>query len=165
MIELKKGDVRVGIAEAAAVLAPGTIATIGLGSCVGILLYDTHKKIAALIHIMLPDSKLFRNIPNAYKFADLAVPLMLEELKGQGCYKRNIIAKIAGGSSMFKFSEKNINSEVGLRNVNSVKEILEKEGIKLLAEDTGGNKGRTMIVDAETGQVQIKVVGGIIKTI
>ena len=163
MEAVRKNEVRVGIADAKIISAPNSIMTIGLGSCVGIALYDTGKKIAALI--MLPDSHAFKSVTNPYKFADLAIPLILEEMTKRGCIKKNVVAKIAGGASMFKFSEKSINSDIGNRNIEAVREAINKEGIIIAAEDVGGSKGRTMFVESESGKVLIRIVGQGIKEI
>lgn len=159
METLRKNEIRVGIADAKIISAPDSIMTIGLGSCVGIALYDTVKKITALIHIMLPDSHVFKKITNPYKFADLAIPLILEEMIKRGCAKRNLVAKIAGGASMFKFSEKSINSDIGNRNIEAVRKAITREGITVASEDVGGSKGRSMFVESETGRVLIRIVG------
>ena len=157
-------EVKVGIADLNVVLDPGKIMTIGLGSCIGIVLYDRVKKVAGLSHIMLPDSTQFKSVTNPMKFADLAIPMLIEKMEKQGANKRNFVAKIAGGASMFNFTDKSIISDIGKRNSDSVKEILKKEGIPIVAEETGGDKGRTMIVSATNGLVTLKVVGqGIIE--
>ena len=138
--------------------------TIGLGSCIGIALYDRNKKVAGLSHIMLPDSTQFKSASNPMKFADSAIPLLVEKMKDQGCRKQNIVAKIAGGASMFNFSDKSIISDIGKRNSDAVKKALKEIGIPIIAEDTGGDKGRTMILEASTGKVTLKIVGkGIIE--
>ena len=157
-------DIKVGIADLNLVLDPGSIMTIGLGSCIGIALYDKTLKVAGLAHIMLPDSTQFKNNTNPMKFADLAIPLLIEKMEEQGCKKRNLIAKIAGGASMFNFSDKSIISDIGKRNAEAVKKTLKDKLIPIVAEETGGNKGRTMIVQANDGKVILKVVGlGIIE--
>lgn len=165
MGDVTKKEVRVGIADASIVTVPNTIATIGLGSCVGVMIYDCKSKIIGLVHIMLPDSTSFRNVTNPYKFADIGIPKVLEQLKGKGCLKRNLTAKIAGGASMFKFAEKSINSDIGNRNIAAVKAVMEKEGIKIVAEDVGGSRGRSMFADPNTGEVTIRIVGEGIKVI
>jgi chemotaxis protein CheD len=152
-------EVKVGIADLNLVLDPGTIMTIGLGSCIGIALYDKINKVAGLSHIMLPDSTQFKNVTNPMKFADLAIPLLVEKMEKQGCNKRNITAKIAGGASMFNFSDKSIISDIGKRNGEAVKKKLKDLGIPIIAEEIGGDKGRTMIFRANDGQVVLKVVG------
>ena len=108
---------------------------------------------------MLPDSTKFKSNTNPMKFADLAIPLLIEKMEKQGCKKRNLIAKIAGGASMFNFSDKSIISDIGKRNGEAVKKTLKDASIPILAEETGGNKGRTMILQANDGRVILKVVG------
>ncbi|MBD7909873.1 MULTISPECIES: chemotaxis protein CheD [Clostridium] len=153
------GEIKVGIADLNLVMPPGKIMTIGLGSCIGIALYDRMLKIAGLAHIMLPDSTQFKNVPQPLKFADLAIPILVKKMEEKGCNKRNLVAKIAGGASMFNFSDKSMVSDIGKRNAESVKVALDKEAIPIIAEDTGGNKGRTMIVDSNDGIVTLKIVG------
>lgn len=153
------GEVKVGIADLNLVMPPGKIMTIGLGSCIGIALYDKSLKIAGLAHIMLPDSKQFKTVSKPLKFADLAIPILIKKMEEKGCRRSNIIAKIAGGASMFNFSDKSMVSDIGKRNAESVRRTLESESIPIIAEDTGGNKGRTMIVDSNDGCVILKIVG------
>lgn len=153
------GEKRVGIADLNVVSPPDSLITIGLGSCVGIALYDKSRKIAGLAHIMLPDSHNFKSENTPYKFADLAIPLLIKKMEGMGCRKNNIRAKIAGGASMFNFSDKNIVSEIGKRNTEAVRKKLKEEGIPIDGEHVGGNKGRTMSIDSNTGDVYIKIIG------
>ena len=150
---------RVGIADLNVVSPPDSLITIGLGSCVGIALYDRSKKIAGLAHIMLPDSNSFKDVKAPYKFADLAIPILIKKMESMGCRKINIRAKIAGGASMFNFSDKNMVSEIGKRNAEAVKKKLKEEGIPIDGEHVGGHKGRTMSIDSNTGDVYIKIVG------
>lgn len=152
-------EVRVGIADLNIVSSPGKLITVGLGSCIGIAFYDKVYGFGGLAHIMLPDSTQFSNVTNPFKFADLALPILLEKMEKQGCHRRNIKAKIAGGASMFNFSDKNMIMDIGNRNGIAVKQALDKLSIPILSEDIGGNKGRTMIFDTSNGIVQIKTVG------
>ena len=158
-------DVRVRIADLNLVKAPQKITTIGLGSCVGIALYDKRLKIVGLAHIMLPNSKQFSNVSEPFKFADLSIPILIQRMEEAGCSRRNLVAKIAGGASMFNFSDKKMISNIGARNVEMVKKILQEEQITIVSESVGGNKGRTMTVDPEDGLVYIKIVGRDIFTI
>jgi chemotaxis protein CheD len=158
-------EVKVGIADINTVFSPGRLITIGLGSCVGIALYDKVCGIGGLAHIMLPDSRQFSNVTNPLKFADLAVPILLQKIEAQGGSKRNIKAKICGGASMFNFSDKSMVMDIGARNSAAVKVALAEIGIPVISEDIGGNKGRTMIFDVASGIVQIKTVGCGIKEI
>ncbi len=157
-------EVKVGIADLNLVLDPGTIMTIGLGSCIGIALYDKTLKVAGLAHIMLPDSTQFKSNTNPMKFADTAIPILIEKMEKEGCRKRNLIAKIAGGASMFNFTDKSIISDIGKRNSEAVKKALKDESVPIISEEIGGNKGRTMILYSSDGKVVLKVVGqGIIE--
>ena len=151
-------EVIVGIAEYKIVNAPTKILTIGLGSCVGISLYDRRKKMVALIHIMLPNSNSISNKSNLFKFADTAIPLALERMVKMGANKSNITAKIAGGAQMFKNLDSKICSNIGGRNVKAVEEALKKEGIFLAGKEVGGNRGRTMIVNSNNGMITIKAL-------
>lgn len=152
-------EIRVGIADLNTAFSPDRIITVGLGSCIGIAMYDKTKSLGGLAHIMLPDSTQFNNVTNPLKFADLAVLILIEKLERLGASKRNLKAKIAGGASMFNFSDKSMIMDIGNRNGKSVKEALKKHSIPVLAEDLGGNKGRTMIFDTADGSVKIKTVG------
>ena len=98
--------VKVGMADLKVIAEYGILTTLGLGSCVGIALYDKTTKIAGLAHIMLPSSKLIKNNQNKAKFADTAVELLLEIMTDMKASKRHITAKIAGGAQMFSFKEK-----------------------------------------------------------
>lgn len=158
-------EVKVGIADMKIVSFPNRIITVGLGSCIGIALFDKNKAIGGLVHIMLPDSSQFTNVKNPIKFANLAIPCLINEMEKLGCIKRGIKAKIAGGASMFNFSDKSITMDIGNRNIISVKNTLVNLNIPIISEDVGGNKGRTMIFDTQNGLVTIKTVGLGIKEI
>lgn len=156
---MQSNEIKVGIADLNIINPPGKIMTIGLGSCVGIALYDKMKRLAGLAHIMLPDSTSFKNVTNPYKFADLAIPILIEKMEMEGCSRRNIKAKIVGGASMFNFSDKTMINDIGKRNSEAVVKSLSELKIPILASDVGGNKGRTMIVDAESGVVVVRTIG------
>ena len=144
---------------------PDEITTLGLGSCVGIVLYDPFKKVAGLVHVMLPDSTKIINNSNKYKFADTGIDTLVQEMVNYGAIKRNLVAKIAGGAQMFSFSNNLEMMRIGERNVEATKEKLAKLGIPILAEETGANYGRTIVFSPETGLLLIKSVGKEIKTL
>ena len=114
---------------------------------------------------MLPLSYQFSNISNPYKFADLAIPLLVNKMVAIGSKRQNISAKLAGGASMFNFLDKSLNLDIGERNIKAVIDVLEQQDINVVAMDVGGSKGRTMILDSFDGSVQIKTVGAGIKVI
>ncbi|MDE7368111.1 MAG: chemotaxis protein CheD [Lachnospiraceae bacterium] len=145
--------------------APNKITTIGLGSCVGIVVYDPGIKVCGMLHAMLPDSTRIRNNSNRMKFVDSGMEDMLKELLQAGVNKRRLAAKLAGGAKMFAFGTENDITSIGDQNVQSAKKMLMRYGIPLLAEDTGKNFGRTIIFDSATNELEIKAVGQPIKMI
>ena len=150
--------IRVGIADMNIVKAPMTIRTSGLGSCVGIVLYDEKKKIAGMVHIMLPDSSLGKsNRINVAKFADTGIYALMELLKAEGVRPMALKAKIAGGSQMFKFGSSDT-IRIGPRNVEAVKQELKRLSIPIIAEDTGGSSGRTIEFNPTLSMLSIRTV-------
>ncbi|WP_125152114.1 chemotaxis protein CheD [Clostridium rectalis] len=158
-------EYKVGIADLDVAVSPDRLITVGLGSCIGIALYDKLNKVGGLLHIMLPDSTQFSKVTNPLKFADLGIPVLIEKMEQKGAVKRNLKAKIAGGASMFNFSDKSMIMDIGNRNGIAVKKMLKELTIPILSEDIGGNKGRTMVFNTLNGIVQIKTVGMGIKEI
>lgn len=139
--------------------APDAITTLGLGSCVGVVIYDATAKIAGLVHVMLPDSTKIKNNENKAKFADTGIEEMVRQVVAAGGVKSRLKAKIAGGAQMFAFSSENDLLRVGARNVEAVKEQLVRMQIPLAAEDTGNSYGRTIEFYPETEELLIKAVG------
>ncbi|MGE7917883.1 chemotaxis protein CheD [Viridibacillus sp. NPDC093762] len=158
--------VKVGIAQMDVAKAPNTIRTSGLGSCVGVVLYDELKGVAGLIHVMLPDSQLGRTDSiNVAKFADTGIPAMVNQLKQDGIQPFRLKAKIAGGAQMFQFTSSRDSMRIGPRNVEAVKLQLKKLSIPLIAEDTGGSSGRTIEFDLQTTKLNIRTVNQGVKDI
>lgn len=150
--------IEVGMADMKIGASPVVIVTRGLGSCLGIVLYDNFKKIAALAHPMLPKIDEGRVKSNPYKFVDSAIVSMLEELKKKGCQPHLLCAKIFGGAHMFSSIPINSVFNIGARNAEVAKEMFSANGIKLIGEDIGGNSGRTIFVDSATGKVAVKTL-------
>ena len=157
--------IKVGMADLNVCVSPNSITTLGLGSCVGIAIRDPVTKIGGLAHIMLPDSTQVRQNQNRAKFADTGIDYLIEQMVVAGANKRNLTAKIAGGAQMFAFSGNSDMLRVGERNVEAVKKKLRAIGIRILAEDTGLNFGRTVEFYPETGDFVIKSVGKPVRTI
>lgn len=151
--------IKVGMADYNVCTTPNGLTTLGLGSCVGIVIYDTSKKIAGMVHVMLPDSTKIMNNENQAKFADTGINLLVERLVSMGANRRGLVAKIAGGAQMFAFTNNNEMMRIGDRNVEATKLKLSELGIPLIAEDTGANYGRTIEFYPETGELIIKSVG------
>lgn len=150
-------QIRVKIADYAVLRDDGLLITVGLGSCVGIALYDPLTRVAGLAHILLADSAMFKNQSNPAKFADTAIPLLVQQMAGLGAKHNRLKAKIAGGSQLFSF-EKSVIS-VGEKNIHSVRSVLSNLCIPILGEDVGGSVGRTMKVSVADGRVLVSTVG------
>lgn len=150
--------IKVGMADYKIGRAPGGIISYGLGSCIGIALFDEITKIGGLAHIMLPYSTQARSAENPAKFADTALPLMLDEMLRLGANKNRIRAKIAGGAQMFSFTNATDIMRVGERNSEATKSVLKKLEIIIIAEDTGGNYGRTVELKLDSGIFRIKTI-------
>lgn len=148
--------ITVGISDMKTGGGQDVLATYALGSCVGICLYEPVKKIGSLGHILLPTSGSAADQSNKFKFADTCIRQMVADLERAGCFKRNLYAKIAGGASMFEIVGDSSISNIGQRNVQSVKETLGMLQIKIVAEDTGLNYGRTLFFYLHDGSVHIK---------
>ena len=131
--------------------------TIGLGSCIGLTLYDPNLRVGAMVHIMLPDSAGRMDRPG--KYADTAVPLLVSELVALGAKNRAIVAKMIGGACMFEYFGTNLN--IGERNAEKVRILLKENHIQLAAEDIGGKVGRSVtFLPANEGKVSVRRADG-----
>lgn len=151
--------IKVGMADMNTCVSPDAITTLGLGSCVGVVLYDKIRKVSGMVHVMLPDSTTIRNNENRAKFADTGIQDLYNQVILLGADRRILEAKIAGGAQMFAFSSNNEMMRIGDRNVEAVKEQLKKLNIPIVAEDTGLNYGRTVEFYPESCEFHIKSVG------
>ena len=156
--------IKVGMADLNICKSPDIITTLGLGSCIGLTLYDPVTKIGGLVHYMLPDSTQMRNNSNIAKFADTGIDELLKQVLRAGA-NRTPVAKIAGGAKMFSVSGSSNISNIGERNALAAKAKLKQLRIRLIAEDTGLNYGRTVELHCETGDFYIKAIGKPVKKI
>jgi len=129
--------ISVGIGEGKTAVNQQILISYALGSCVGVCMYDRDKKIAGMAHIVLPGKESAVSRENPYKFADEGVKELIREMER------------AGASRQW---------EIGEQNVAAVKLALEKEGIRLVAENTGKNYGRTILFFAGDGKLEVRTV-------
>ena len=153
--------VRVGMADYKICHSPQKISTLGLGSCLGVVLYDESTKVCGMAHVMLPDSS---RIPsqkhNRFKFMDTCLQDMYDELTDKmGIPPHRLRAKIAGGAKMFAQRSTNSMLNVGEQNVEMAKKMLAQWRIPITGEDTGASNGRTITFDPDTSKLHIKTVG------
>ena len=157
--------IKVGMADLKTGKAPDILTTLGLGSCIGIALWDPITKIGGLAHVMLPDSTKIRNNSNIAKFADTGIAELVRQIEAMGVPKKRLVAKIAGGARMFEVSGSTSVGNIGEKNAIASKQKLQELGIPILAEDTGLNYGRTVELNCANGDYVIKAVGKPVKTI
>ena len=159
----------VGMADLRIARKPDILAAYGVGSCVIVAMFDSRAKIGGLAHVMLPDSGgISQDKVNPRKFADTAVPLLLQTLTHAGCVRTNVWAKLIGGAEMFPTNDGFLGTRGGMaslgqRNSDATKAALAKVGIPLVACDIGGNSGRSLELDLETGKIAVTVLGASVK--
>jgi len=147
---MREGARAVRMGEIAVARNGEVLAAIGLGSCVGVALLDPQAGVAGLAHVLLPEPASGREGGPA-RFATTAVPALLKAVESAGATRARVIAKMAGGASMFAGLSNNGIAAIGQRNAAAVRRTLEELGIPLVAEDTGGSWGRTIHVQASDG--------------
>jgi len=133
--------------------------TLGLGSCVAIMLYDAQTKAGAMAHILLPSTSLAHDATNPAKFPATAVPLLIDRLKKLGADPRRLVAKLAGGASMFSQLTSPGTIQMGERNVVAARSALRTAEISIVREAVGGDRGRTVRFHVKDGHVEIRSVG------
>lgn len=150
--------ITVGIADMKIARGPGGILiTYALGSCIGLCFHDPRLQLGALLHVMLP-LNMEAGRKNPLKYADTGIRETLRQMEAKGASRSRITVKIAGGAKMFDVKGGNLGN-IGQRNIESVHTVLKQEGIRLLAENVGGNVARTLLFDPVSGQGCIKSYG------
>ena len=158
------GTIVVGMADLKVSRHPDLLTTLGLGSCVGITLYDKVQKIGGLAHVMLPSIKGFEGQTIA-KFADSAIVELLNLMTRAGANRNVLAAKITGGAHMFGGVTSNNLLKIGERNAEASLAVLKHLKIPVIANETGGSHGRTIILNLDDGSLFIKTVGAGQKTV
>lgn len=152
--------IKVGMADLKTCLSPDGLTTLGLGSCIGIAIWDSAVGVGGLAHIMLPDSTAIRNGgQNIAKFADTGIVELVRQMEAKGAKRSRMKAKLAGGATMFASTGKSDMVQIGLRNAEASACKLKELGIPVVAQDVGANFGRTVVFYPETGNYHIRAVG------
>ncbi|HEY6829397.1 MAG TPA: chemotaxis protein CheD [Gemmatimonadaceae bacterium] len=149
--------IRVHVADYA-VATSGTISTVGLGSCVAIILYDPVAKVGGLAHVLLPTEAMSRDRSNPAKFPATVVPILLDRMRDLGAIGNRLRAKIVGGASMFGNLIPPGGVNIGERNVVAVRQVLAGAKIPIVAEDTGSDYGRSVYLNVADGAVEVRSV-------
>jgi len=132
---------------------PMEITTL-LGSCVSVCLWDSNLKIGGMNHYMMP----FWNGTGlaSPKFGNIAIEKLINSLLNLGSKRHDIVAKVFGGAAVLNSSECIFN--IGERNINIQENILKQSGITVVAKSLGGDRGRKLIFNTDTGVVRMKFI-------
>ena len=142
------GERRVGKVE-------GVLSVLGLGSCVAVVLYDEKSRTGGLAHVLLPDPAFSSNPDKLWRFATTAIPELLSEVVATGAVRERIHARLVGGACMFQELMPKNGPHIGQRNVVAARATLRHDGIGIVAEEVGGDFGRSVDFDLESGRVYI----------
>lgn len=148
------GKLLVGMGEGVVARSPGAIASLGIGSCAVLTLYDPRAKVGGLAHVMLPDSRELRQPLSPYSCADTAVAALVDELRRQGAAPARLTAKLVGGAQLFDGYHEDFPG-IGPRNIARLKELLAQAGITLAGWDVAGSHGRNVEFCLDSGQVRV----------
>jgi len=157
---MKKIDY-VGAGEMKVSIGPSVLKAVGVGSCLIICLFDTKKRVGIMSHAMLPSSSLLSFVSNPFKFVDKSIEIAVEKMQMLGCKKKDIVAKIIGGANLFNGLE--LLEDIGKKNIEIARKKLGELGIKIVAEDVGGNFGRSVYFHTDTGEVVVITTTQLVK--
>lgn len=150
---------RVGISEYRIVTPPTVLISYGLGSCLAIALHAPQLQLGALAHTLLPSARLGVT-ERQTKFVDSTIRLMVAEFTSQGIARSALVAKLAGGANMFSAVGLSPDHGIGLRNIQTARQLLAELDIPVIAEDVGGTCGRTVEFDVASGRLLVRSVRG-----
>lgn len=158
-------DLLVRVADAKVAAAEGVLSTLGLGSCVAIILYDAVAKVGGMAHVLLPSPTLSRDRTNAARFPETAVPHLVKEMARLGAAPERLRGRLVGGASMFANLAAHGVAQMGERNVQASKDALKAARIPLVGADTGADYGRSVFFDVADGRVEVRTVGHAVRTL
>lgn len=134
------------------------IVTTVLGSCISVIMFDTERRLSMMSHNVMPtcekSSSCNGDCTNVYKYAECSVKQMLKIFKKAKIPRRNIVVKLFGGSELMNVGHNtDSNTSIGSRNIEAAKKIIEKEELRVVAHDLGGESSRKIIFVTNTGEV------------
>lgn len=152
-------EIQVGMGDVKTAGPPDVLKAVGLGSCVAVALYDRHLKAGSLVHVVLPCIEGSHDRSDPGRFADVAIDMMVDKMKRAGSCIRSLEARIFGGGNMFPGTiSPGSEMDIGSKNVLAVREELKRLDIRIVAEDVGGDIGRTVLLDTSDGSAVARTV-------
>jgi chemotaxis protein CheD len=158
-------EILVRVAELRAGRDDAVLVTLGLGSCIAIVLHDPATRIGGLAHVLLPSRSLSRAGDNPGRFPQTAIPALLEAMVPLGADPRRLVARLAGGASMFANLVPAGSMQMGDRNVIASREVLSQLAIPIIAEAVGGQEGRSVWFHVAEGRMLVRSVGHGVQTL
>ena len=159
-IPMDEHTITVGLGELSVTKDPSmSLACFGLGSCINLCAYDPISKVAGMAHIVLPESNHSNQGKATAKYADIAVPLLLEEMVRLGAVKSRLVVKLTGGAQMIQAAGFETTLDMGARNLEMTKKALASEDIRISGADTGGTQGRSVWLSVDSGKVMVRTAG------
>lgn len=146
------------VADLRSGLENDTLVTVGLGSCVAIMLHDAQAKVGGMAHILLPSPALSRVDTNPAKFPQTAIPRLIQLMVSEGAEPGRITARLAGGASMFASLAPPGTIQMGERNLVAARQVLNTHGVPLVGEAVGGDFGRTVRLRVRDGHIEVSTV-------
>lgn len=131
------------------------LSVLGLGSCVVVILYDKTTRVGGLAHVLLPDPSAAQSRQQPWRFATTAIPALLAELEAAGADRRRITARLVGGARMLPEAMPADRIYIGERNVDAARSVLARQGVEIIAEDVGGDSGRSLRFHLDDGRVRV----------
>lgn len=141
------------------------LACYGLGSCISLCIYDRMAKVAGMVHIVLPESNHGNQGMASAKYADVAVPLLVEEMAKSGAMKSHLVVKLVGGAQMIQAAGFVAVLDMGKRNLEMTRKALAGEGIRISGEEVGGTQGRSVWLSTDSGKVMVRTAGKELKEV
>jgi len=128
-----------------------------LGSCVSVCLYDAANGVSGMNHHMLPTVPPSVDVQEDQlgRYAETALPELLKRMTRMGMRTETTTAKIFGGARMLSQLSFGMISE---RNIAVARDILRRHGIRIVAEDVGGERGRKIFFQTDSGKVLVREV-------
>jgi chemotaxis protein CheD len=152
--------ISVGLGEQVVSKNPADVlVAYGLGSCVGVGMFDPVRRVSGLIHAVLPQ-RLNGTDPVSPKYVDSGLEGLLAEMVRAGADRNRLVIKMVGGANMLMTASLSNMFDIGSRNVNMAHEVLQRLGLRLQAERVGGHTGRTVHLYVATGRMTVRMVGG-----
>jgi chemotaxis protein CheD len=155
----QRPDRTIGLGQWAVAKGSGTLACLGLGSCVAVILHDPAACVGGMVHVVLPTASLSRDRSNPARSAETAVPLLVSQTLREGAVLGRLTARLVGGASLFAALTPAGTVQIGQRNVSACRTALNAQGIEITAEAVGGELGRSVWLAVGTGIVTVRSVG------